>query len=144
MADRGLVGIRQPQHDVAGGGQHAGRAVAALQRVVLVERGAQVAHHGVVVVAFDGHHLAARAGAGKGDAGAHGLVVDQHGAGPANPVLAAQVGAGQALCVAQEVAQVGAVRAGAGSGAAIDRQCDGFHCGPQLKSCWMQRVAAAQ
>ena len=52
--DAGLVGIRQPLHDIACGNQHAGRAEAALQRVLARKCLAQVRHDRIVVRSFDG------------------------------------------------------------------------------------------
>ena len=42
---------------------------------------------------------------GEQQAGPHGLTVGQHGAGPADAVLAPQVGAGQPAVLAQRVGQ---------------------------------------
>jgi hypothetical protein len=42
---------------------------------------------------------------GKHDTGTDRLPIEQNGTGPTNPVLAANVGAGQAQFVAQKVAQ---------------------------------------
>ena len=49
----------------------------------------------VVSQPFDGHHVRALAGLRVGDAGADRLPVDEHRAGAAHPVLAAEMGAGQ-------------------------------------------------
>ena len=92
-----------------------------------VERGAQLTHDFVVAEALDGAHLAAFAGHREGDARARGRAVDQHGAGAAHAVLAAEVGAGQALAFAQEVAEV---RPRLGEGLdllSVDDELDGLH-----------------
>ncbi|MCY1509555.1 hypothetical protein D9M68_439040 [compost metagenome] len=127
MADGGLVCVGQAQHDIARGGQHPRRAEAALQRMMPVEGDAQVGHDRVVLVALHRDDVGALAGGGKGDARAHRLVVHQHGAGAAHAVLAAKVGAGQAMRVAQVVAQVRPVRTRAGYPAAVDGEFDGLH-----------------
>ncbi|MNE97732.1 hypothetical protein D3C80_1961300 [compost metagenome] len=94
---------------------------------MLVERRAQAGHHGIVLVAFDGDDVGALAGSREGDARTHRLVVEQHGAGAAHAVLAAEVGAGQPVRVAQVVAQVRPVRTRAGYPAAVDGEFDGLH-----------------
>ena len=57
---------------------------------------------------------------GEQDARAHRLAVEQHGAGAAHPVLAADVGAGEAEVVAQEVREQQARLDLALVGAAVD------------------------
>ena len=52
---------------------------------------------------LDGVHPAAVGLHGEDQAGARGLAVDQHGAGPAGAVLAAQVRAGEAEVLAQQI-----------------------------------------
>jgi len=103
-----VVGAGQPQHDVARRHQHARRAVAALQRVLGRERQAQRCRHLVVLQPFDAAHLAPGAVGGVGDAGTRWLPVQQDRARAANPVLAAQVRAGEQQALAQEVGQMGA------------------------------------
>ena len=61
-ADLGAGDAALAAHQVAGGDQHAGRAVAALQRVRLAEGLAQAGHQGIVVEALDGAHAGAVAG----------------------------------------------------------------------------------
>ena len=101
-----LVGARQALHDVARGDQHAGRAEAALQRVLAREGLAQPLHQRIVVEALDGAHVLPVAGDRKGDAGARRLAVDQDRAGAAHAVLAAEMRAGEPAMLAQEVAEV--------------------------------------
>ncbi len=66
----------------------------------------QHAHDGIVFQALEGGDLGAVARHGVGDAGARGRAVDQHGAGAAHAVLAADVGAGEELVLAQEIGEV--------------------------------------
>ena len=61
---------------------------------------------GVVVEAFDGAHARAVAGDREGDARARRRAVDLERAGAAHAVLAAEVGAGEPLALAQEVGEV--------------------------------------
>ena len=61
---------------------------------------------GIVFQALEGGDLGAVARHGVGDAGARGRAVDQHGAGAAHAVLAADVGAGEELVLAQEIGEV--------------------------------------
>ncbi len=96
-------------HQVAGGDQHAGRAVAALQRVLLGEGPAQTRHQRVVVEALDGLYFGTVARHRVGDAGAGNLAVDRHRARAADAVLAADVRAREQQLLAQEI---GETRAG--------------------------------
>src|SRR4051812_23982272 len=54
---------------------------------------------------LDGAHVVSVDLDGEHQAGAHGLAVELHGARPADAVLAAHVGSGEAQVVAQEVRQ---------------------------------------
>ena len=54
---------------------------------------------------LDRPHLVARGLDREGEAGAPGLAVDQHGAGAADAVLAADMGAGEAKLVAEEIGE---------------------------------------
>ena len=67
----------------------------ALQRVQLVAIGQSLDGADRLAVGLHGEH----------QAGAHGLVVDDHGAGAAHAVLAADMGAGLAAIVADGVDQ---------------------------------------
>src|SRR5439155_20957359 len=91
---------RDERHEDAGG------AEAALQRVRFAEGGLQrVELVGGGREAFDGRQLSAVRLHREHQAGAHRLAVEQHGAGAAHAVLAADVGAGEPQVLAQEVAQ---------------------------------------
>src|SRR5262249_15714434 len=67
-------------------------------------------------------------------AGAHRRAVEQHGAGAAGAVLAADVGAGQPEIGAQEIGEMPARLDLAGEAAAIDVEGDGLSGGHQLKA----------
>ena len=77
---------------------------------------------------FDGDDLGAVELAGEQQAGADCFAVDQHGAHPADPVLAADVGSGQSQVVAQRVRQRDAGGEVQHRGCAVDREphFDGF------------------
>jgi hypothetical protein len=77
-----------------------------LQRVLALERGAQLDCDLVVVEALDGGDVSAAAGAGEGDAGADRLAIDEKRAGPANPMLASEMRSGEVEILAQEVGDV--------------------------------------
>src|SRR5438094_2860725 len=82
-------------------------AEAALQRVRLAESGLQRVElvRAARREALDGRQLSAVRLHRQHQAGAHRLAVEQHGAGAAHAVLAADVGAGEPQVLAQEVAQ---------------------------------------
>ncbi len=84
---------------------HAGRAIAALQRVALLERGLQVGDFAGIGQAFDGFDLGAVALHRQHQAAAHDLAVDANGAGAADAVLAADMAAGQRQILAQKIDQ---------------------------------------
>ena len=75
--------------------------------------------------AFDGANLFARRLHGEHQAGAHRLAVDDHGAGAADAVLAADMGAGLAAVLADGVGQRAARLDGDGVIAAVDGEGDG-------------------
>ena len=87
------------------GGDHARRAEAALQRVMLAERRLQRRQVVVVRQALDRDDLGAFGLHREHQAGAHRLAVDQHGAGAADAVLAADMGAGQPQMMAQAIGE---------------------------------------
>src|SRR5690348_6355386 len=94
-----------------GGGQdHARRAIAALQAVLLPEsllHGMKAAAAAILLAgggeAFDGGDVRASGLSGEHGAGLHGLAVEEDGAGAAKARLAADVRAREAQCVAQIV-----------------------------------------
>src|SRR5262249_61440238 len=94
-------------HDVARRDKHAGRAEAALQAVLARKCLAQPEHDRIAVEALDGGNRKPVAGDRERDAGARRLAVDQHRAGAAYAVLTAEVGAGQAALLAQEIGERG-------------------------------------
>jgi hypothetical protein len=87
------------------GEQHAGRAVAALQRVALLECLLQVGELAGIGDALDGVDARAVALHGEHQAAAHDHAVDAHRAGAADAVLAADMAAGEGEVLAQEVDQ---------------------------------------
>ena len=72
-------------------------------------------------------HRAAFAAHRELDAGARRHAVDLDGAGAANAMLAAQVGAGEALVFAQEIRQMGARLDFRGDRLAVDDEVKGVH-----------------
>src|SRR5439155_1467571 len=87
--------------------EDAGSAEAALQRVRLAESRLQRVElvRAARREALDGRQLSAVRLHREHQAGAHRLAVEQHGAGAAHAVLAADVGAGEPQVLAEEVAQ---------------------------------------
>ncbi len=126
-ADALLVGVGAALHDVARRDQHARGAEAALQAMLARECGAQIGHQRVILEAFDRADLLSVALHRERDARARRLTVDQHGAGTAYPMLAAQVRAGDAALLAQEISQVRPRLDLSLDPLAVDVQCDRFH-----------------
>ena len=106
LANAPFVRVRKARDDIPRRNEHAGRAVAALQRVLGGEGGAQLGHYRVVGVAFDSAHFGAVAADREGDARARRHAVDLERARAADAVLAAEVGARQPLLFSQKVGQV--------------------------------------
>ena len=76
----------------------------------------------VVVEAFDGGDVGVVASDRKGDAGAYRHAVDEQRAGAADAVLAAEMGAGQVVRLAQQIGEMGARLDVAPAPRAVDRQ----------------------
>src|SRR5215218_4444524 len=91
------------------------------------ERVSQLRHYRIVLEALDAAHLRAFARHRKGDARARRRAVDLDGARAAHAMLAAEVGAGQALALAQEVREVCARLDLRFERAAVDGQRDLLH-----------------
>ncbi|MBB5542175.1 hypothetical protein GGD70_002465 [Paraburkholderia fungorum] len=70
------------------------------------ERSTDALHQFIVVEPFDRTHLLVVASNRESNAGTHRFAVDKDGARAAHSVLAPQVGAGQILAIAQEIAQM--------------------------------------
>src|SRR5665213_272565 len=105
--------------------QDAGGAEAALQRVMALERRLQDAEAaGRRREAFHGPDLAAVNLHGKREAGACRLAVDEDGAGAAHPVFAADMRAGRADLMAQEIGQQQPRLRLARAWAAVQREAD--------------------
>ena len=98
-----LAGIRVLLEQVDGAHDHARRAVAALEGVLLVEGTLHGMELAVLREALDRRHLAAVGLHREHGARLHGLAVDVHGAGAAVGRVAADVRPGQAKPVAQEL-----------------------------------------
>ena len=91
-----------------GGHDLPGRAVAALEGVVLDERLLHRVQLAVRREALDRRDLAALAGDGERQAGEHAAAVDPDGARAARALVAALLGAGEAEVLAQRVEQADA------------------------------------
>src|SRR5258707_1392236 len=115
-------------HDIDRRHDHARRAVAALQPVVLAK---SLLHRMQRPVRFseplDRDDIGTVELPGKDRAGFHRLAVDVHHAGAALRGIAADMGAGQAQVLAQELHQKGARVEVAGDGLAVHRHRDGGH-----------------
>src|SRR5262249_20047252 len=88
-----------------GGEQHARRTIAALQRVAGLERRLQVSDLAEIRHALDGLDACAVALNGKHETAAHDDAIDAHRTGAADAMLAADVAAGEAQLLAQEIDQ---------------------------------------
>src|SRR5262245_10843896 len=99
------VRLRIAVEQLLGGHDHAIGTVAALRRLLLDERRLQWMRVRDRAETFAGGDLARRDRADRGDAGARGLAVDQHGAGAALRQSAAELGAVELEIVAQHVEQ---------------------------------------
>jgi hypothetical protein len=95
-----------------------------LQRVLGGERLAQLLHHRVVVEAFDRAYARPFARQGEGDARARGRAVDLERARAADAVLAAEIGAGECLALAQEVGEASRGSISASTAPPVHRQRD--------------------
>ena len=105
VADLLLARVRVLLEQPVGARHHAGRAVAALQAVLLVERLLQRVQHAALLEAFDGEHLGAVALHRQHRAGLDRHAVDVDRAGAAVRGLAADVRAGVREPLAQRVDQ---------------------------------------
>jgi len=104
-----------------------GVAVAALEGVLVLEGPLDGVQHAFAAAgeALDRHHLVA-VGLGREDrAGLHRYAVQGHRASAALRRVAADVSAGEAQVIAEEVDQEGTGRDGRGARGAVDRQLDG-------------------
>jgi hypothetical protein len=118
--------------------QHARRAIAALQRVFLRERGSEAPHQGVFVKTFDGAHAGAVAAHSIGDAGARDFAVDLNRTGATDAVLASHVRAGEQQLLAQKIGEIRARRYVRLDGLAVDCERD-FHA---AQASWQARLSA--
>ena len=87
----------------------------------------QLARDFVLVEAFDGGDFGVFASDGEGDARAYRRAVDKERAGAADAVLAADMGAGKVVRLAQQVSEMRARLDLGAQRAAVDRQADLAH-----------------
>ena len=85
--------------------QDAGRAIAALQRVALLEGALKIGDRTGIRQALDGFHVRAVALHREGQAAADDLAIQQHRAGAAHAMLAADMTAGQRQILAKKIDQ---------------------------------------
>src|SRR5262249_21326175 len=88
---------------------------------------AQSTHQRILIEALNGADSGAVTRDRVGDAGARDLPVDLHGAGAADAVLAADVGAGEQQLLAQKVGELGARRHLGLHRPAVDHEDDARH-----------------
>ena len=105
-------------------GQHSGRAIAALQRVALVESGLERRDPAGIGKPLDGRHRLPVGLDRQHQAAAHGNAADLQRAGAADTVFAADMGTGKPQIVAQEIDEIGSHGHAAADALAIDRQVD--------------------
>src|SRR5439155_24380723 len=103
LADLGLRRLGLHAQEIERGHQHARRAEAALEPVVLVEGLLQRVKLAVLHQAFDRPELGALGLDREHDAGARGLAIEQDGARAADPVLTAHVRAGEPEVFTEEI-----------------------------------------
>src|SRR4051794_34176132 len=117
--------FRIAREEIAERHEDAGRAEAALQGVMVLERLLQLAQLAVRAgERFHGLHVAAFGLHGEREAGAHRGTIDLHRAAAADAMLAADVGSGRAEGMAQKIAEQSA-RLGLGAHlAAVECQID--------------------
>src|SRR5437660_801743 len=89
-----------------GGEQQAGRAEAALRRIAGDELALQLGELAALGQPFDRVDPTAGNLRGEREAAARGMAVDQHRAGAADAVLAAEMRAGQLQLLAQKIRQM--------------------------------------
>jgi hypothetical protein len=91
---------------MASGYEHPRRAKSALHRVFPVEGRAQFDRDLILIEALDRGDVGAAAGAGKGQARADRLAVEEKRTGPADPVLTSQMRSREVQVLAQEIGQM--------------------------------------
>src|SRR5882757_9766593 len=91
------------RHDVDRGHDHARRAIAALQAMIVAERGLHRMQFVALGDAFDGGDIGAVGLSHQHGAGFHCAAIDMHDAGAALAGIATDMGAGQAQMIAQEM-----------------------------------------
>ena len=123
-----LVRVGQPHDEIARRDEHPRCAIAALQRVLARECCAQFAGNLVIIEAFDRGYIGALAGERVGDAGARRNAIDEHRAGAANAMLAAEMRPGEVQLLANEIGEMGARLDRASDLLAVHRQRDFAHC----------------
>jgi hypothetical protein len=101
-ANFGFVGLWTFLEEADAREDHAGRAISALERVLIEEGLLNWMKPPVLFEALDGGDLFASDRENAGDAGAHGRAVDQDGAGAALALAASVLGAGEGEVVAED------------------------------------------
>src|SRR5947209_1253647 len=124
LADHITAGDTAARQKFLRGEQHAGCAKAALQRVAAAESVLQVRDGAGVGHTLDGLDPRAIALHRQRQAAAQDRVVHPHGASAAHAVLAADMAAGEAERLAQEIDECEARLDGFGNGFAIHRETD--------------------
>src|SRR5439155_17977363 len=126
-ADLDLRAGAAAANQVARADQHARRAEAALHRVAAMEAVAQGGDDRIGGEAFEAVDLALVAGNRQRQAGTRRLAVDQHRAGAAYAVLAAEMGRGQVVPVAQKIGERQARRDILGEVGTVEAEADAGH-----------------
>src|SRR5262249_55666084 len=127
LADLAVAGRRVRAQEIERRHQHAGRAEAALQPVMLAKRLLQRMELSVAHQALHRSELGAVGLDGEHDARARGLAVEQDRTRAADPVLATDMRAGEPQILADEVDQQLARLASPLVSDAVDLQSNGHH-----------------
>jgi hypothetical protein len=142
LAHRALVElVAVAAHHVDRRHDHAGRAEAALQRVILVKRLLHRMQRVALRQALDGDHLAVLAGERQHRARFHADTVEMHRAAAALAGVAAHMGAGEAQMLAQELNQQGASLHLAGNALAVHRHAHDGHAWSSWPPLWPLSLA---
>ena len=127
-----LAGIAVTAGEIHGAHDHARGAEAALQPVMLAEGGLHRMQRAIAGQPFDGGHLGAIGLDRQQGAGFDRLAVDMDDAGAALAGVAADMGAGQAELLAQELHQQRSALDSTGGGLAVHRHGYSRHSDPPL------------
>src|SRR5437763_12672901 len=108
LADFFSVGFTLLPQPILRGHQHPRRAVTALKRVAITERGLQIGDLAAIGQSLDGLDRCAMGLHREHQAGPHDLAIDAQGARTAHPVLAADMGTGEMQMLAQKIRKIDA------------------------------------